>query len=115
MEFLIIEKDHVLMERQALLNDKDVLAGELQHRVRNNLQLISGMLSRQIDVSENGGKEGVRAIARRVMSLATIYDHLLGNGLSRSIDFDGYLRSLCDSLRDFQEAREFAVTLTYEG
>jgi two-component sensor histidine kinase len=112
---LIVEKDQLLTERQALLNEKDVLGGELQHRVRNNLQLISGMLSRQIDVSDNGGKDGIRAIARRVMSLATIYDHLLGNGLSRTIDFDGYLRSLCDSLRDFQETREFAVTLTCEG
>ena len=115
MEGLIVEKDHLLTERQALLNEKDVLAGELQHRVRNNLQLISGMLSRQIDVSDNGGRDGVRAIARRVMSLATIYDHLLGNGLSRTIDFDLYLRSLCESLREFQEVREFAVTLTCDG
>jgi two-component sensor histidine kinase len=102
-------------QMESLIADKEVLAGELQHRVRNNLQLISGMLSRQIDISDNGGKEGIRAIARRVMSLAAIYDHLLGNGLSRSIDFDRYLRSLCDSLRDFQEAREFAVTLICDG
>jgi two-component sensor histidine kinase len=108
METLIVEKESLIVE-------KDVLAGELQHRVRNNLQLISGMLSRQIDLSDNDGKEGIRAIARRVMSLASIYDHLLGNGLSRSIDFDRYLRSLCDSLRDFQDTRKFAVTLTYEG
>jgi two-component sensor histidine kinase len=107
---------HTTIEQmESLIADKEVLAGELQHRVRNNLQLISGMLNRQIDISDNGGREGIRAIARRVMSLAAIYDHLLGNGLSRSIDFDRYLRSLCDSLRDFQEAREFAVTLTCDG
>jgi two-component sensor histidine kinase len=102
-------------QMETLIAEKDVLAGELQHRVRNNLQLISGMLSRQIDLGDHSGKEGIRAIARRVMSLASIYDHLLGNGLSRSIDFDRYLRSLCDSLRDFQDAREFAVTLTCDG
>ena len=107
---------HTTIEQmESLIADKEVLAGELQHRVRNNLQLISGMLSRQIDVSDSGGKEGIRAIGRRVMSLAAIYDHLLGNGLSRSIDFDRYLRSLCDSLRDFQEPREFAVTLICDG
>jgi len=49
------------------------------------------------------------------MSLAKIYDHLLGNGLSRTIDFDRYLRSLCEDLRDFQAIREFGVTLTCEG
>jgi len=115
MESLIAEKDQLLTERQALLTEKDVLAEELQHRVRNNLQLVFGMLNRQIDLSESADKEGMRAIARRVMSLAKIYDHLLGNGLSRTIDFDRYLRSLCESLRDFQEARTFEVTLSCEG
>jgi two-component sensor histidine kinase len=65
MESLVAEKDQFLRECQALLNEKDVLAEELQHRVRNNLQLVFGMLSRQIEVSENGGKEAIRAIARQ--------------------------------------------------
>ncbi len=95
--------------------EKDVLAEELQHRVRNNLQLVLGMLNRQIENGDNAGTEGMRAIARRVMSLAKIYDHLLGNGLSRSIDFERYLRSLCDSLREFQATREFDVALICEG
>ena len=33
---------------------------------------------RQIELAKKDDKEGIRAIARRVMSLATIYDHLLG-------------------------------------
>jgi two-component sensor histidine kinase len=115
MEALIVEKDRLLTERQALLNEKDVLAAELQHRVRNNLQLVSGMLSRQIELSDDAGREGMRAIARRVMSLAKIYDHLLGNGLSRTIDFDRYLRSLCEGLRDFQATSEFDIALICEG
>jgi two-component sensor histidine kinase len=49
------------------------------------------------------------------MSLAKIYDHLLGNGLSRTIDFDQYVRSLCDSLSAFQGNREFHVILICEG
>lgn len=105
-----------IAQMEASIAEKDVLAEELQHRVRNNLQLILGMLNRQIENGDNAGTEGMRAIARRVMSLAKIYDHLLGNGLSRSIDFDRYLRSLCDSLREFQTTtREFDVTLTCEG
>jgi two-component sensor histidine kinase len=115
MESLIVVKDRLLTERQELLNEKDILAQELQHRVRNNLQLVLGMMNRQIDLSDDAGKEGMRAIARRVMSLAKIYDHLLGNGLSRTIDFDHYLRALCEGLRDVQAPREFNVALTCEG
>jgi two-component sensor histidine kinase/putative methionine-R-sulfoxide reductase with GAF domain len=112
MEALIVEKDRLLAERQELLDEKEVLAEELQHRVRNNLQLVLGMLNQQIDESDSSDKEGMRAIARRVMSLAKLYDHLLGNGLSRTIDFDQYLRSLCESLSEVQGPREFEVTLS---
>jgi len=73
------------------------------------------MLRQQIDLNDGGPKEGFRSIARRVVSLAKIYDHLLGNGLSRAIDFDQYVRSLCESLSAFQGDREFHVTLTCEG
>ena len=42
----IAEKDRLLTVQRALLNEKGVLARELNHRVRNNLQLIHGMLER---------------------------------------------------------------------
>ena len=102
-------------EKEALLDEKGVLAAELQHRVRNNLQLVYGMLVKQIDLADEGGKEGIRAIARRVMSLANIYDHLLGHGLVMTIDFGAYLESLCASLKDFQEQGEFEIALVYEA
>lgn len=93
----------------------DTFSFIIRYRVRNNLQLIFGMLNRQIEISTNGGQEGIRAIAVRVMSLASIYDRLLGNGLSRTINFDQHLRSLCASLRNFHEEREFGVELTFDG
>jgi two-component sensor histidine kinase/putative methionine-R-sulfoxide reductase with GAF domain len=106
-------KHRLVTERDALQHEKEVLSDELKHRLRNILQIIFGMLNRQIDVSDEAGKDRIRSIARRVMSLSAVYDHLLGNGLSRTIDFDRCLRSLCEHLREFQEPREFAVTLTY--
>ena len=108
METLIAEKEHLLEER-------GMFAAELQHRVRNNLQLVYGMLMRQIELADKGGKEGIRVIARRVMSLANIYDHLLGHGLVQTIDFGAYLESLCASLQDFQEKGLFDITLVCEA
>ena len=69
---------------------------------------------RQIELAKNGDKEGIRAIARRIMSLATIYDHLLGQGFVRSINFAAYLQSLCASLADFQEKGAFEIALICE-
>lgn len=103
-----------LVELQRISDEKDVFAAELQHRVRNNLQLVYGMLVREIEMPKDDIREGLRAIARRVMSLARIYDHLLGHGLVQTIDFGAYLDSLCISLQDFQTKPEFKIELVCE-
>jgi two-component sensor histidine kinase/ActR/RegA family two-component response regulator len=106
------EKSLQLIEKNRLLAETGVLAQELQHRVRNNLQLVYGMLHKQLDTLTDGPqKEGFSAIARRVMTLAKVYDHLLGAGLSRTIDFGGYLWSLCSSFEALQGAHS-GVSLT---
>jgi two-component sensor histidine kinase len=106
------EKNALLCEEKRLLEEKDVLGQELQHRVRNNLQLVHGMLSQQLQIDTiEAAKDGVNAIARRVMSLAQVYEHLLGTGLSRTIDFGGYLGALCRNFRDLENARQPNVGL----
>jgi two-component sensor histidine kinase len=84
---------------EALMIEKDMMAEELKHRVRNNLQLVNGMLSSHLS-SEAGAssKSSVQAIMRRVMALAEVYEQLLGTGLGRTIDFGDYLMALCASL-----------------
>jgi two-component sensor histidine kinase len=114
LEITLKQMEALIAEKQILLDEKEVLAAELQHRVRNNLQLVYGMLMRQIELAKKDDKEGIRAIARRVMSLATIYDHLLGQGFAQTIDFAAYLHSLCTSLRDFQEKGPFDIALICE-
>jgi two-component sensor histidine kinase/CheY-like chemotaxis protein len=103
MEALIDEKDRLIAAKNSLLIDKNrlleerkVLTLELQHRVRNNLQLIHGMLGRQLQhTTDAEGKQGIGGIARRVMTLSYIYDHFLATGISRTIDFGTFLSSLC--------------------
>ncbi len=109
---LLVAKSAILEEKNRLLDEKSVLARELQHRVRNNLQLVYGMLSKQAQVSTDGaGTEGIKAISRRVMALAQVYDHLLGTGLSHTIDFGKYLSSLCSSFEAMQTGEHPGVGL----
>ncbi|WP_370677027.1 histidine kinase dimerization/phosphoacceptor domain -containing protein [Pleomorphomonas sp. PLEO] len=100
-------------EKDRLLDQKKMLAEELQHRVRNNLQLIYGMLDKQVnDTPDLDGRRGLKAIVRRVSTLAQVYDHLLGREMSRTTDFGGYLKSLCANLAEIQDSPSGAVTLT---
>lgn len=93
----------VLEQMRALVDEKVILAQELQHRVRNNLQLINGMLVEQIrQTTDTKSKSGIHGIVRRVMSLSRVYDHLLGVGMCREVDFAEYVKLLCTSLPDLQ-------------
>jgi two-component sensor histidine kinase len=109
MRVLVEEKDR-------LLEQKKVLAEELQHRVRNNLQLVYGMLSKQVDdTAGEVGQRGVRAIARRVSTVAQVYNHLLGNEMTRTTDFGSYVKSLCLNLAEIQGAPSAGVALTCDS
>jgi two-component sensor histidine kinase len=88
------------------------MAQELRHRVRNNLQLVHGMISKQLHVTTDvSGKAGLSAISRRIIALAQVYDHLLGIGLNRTIDFGGYLSSLCSGIESLQMTQTSDVAL----
>jgi two-component sensor histidine kinase len=74
------------------------------------------MLSKQLgDTVDKAGQRGIKAIARRVSTLAQVYDHLLGAEMTRTIDFGGYVKSLCLNLADIQGAPDGAVTLTCDS
>jgi two-component sensor histidine kinase len=112
----IAQMKSLVQDKDRLLDQKKVLAEELQHRVRNNLQLVYGMLSKQLgDTTDKAGQRGIRAIARRVSTLAQVYDHLLGAEMTRTIDFGGYVKSLCLSLAEIQGAPDGTVTLTCDS
>jgi two-component sensor histidine kinase len=116
MQGMVADRDRLVASQTRLLSDKDMLAQELQHRVRNNLQLVYGMLNKHLGAPGDSvaGSE-VAAIARRVMILAKVYDHLLGTGLGRTIDFGSYLTSLCDSFKDLEPTERRDIGLTCHG
>jgi len=90
-------------EKDRLLVQKNVLAEELQHRVRNNMQLVYAMLSKlSDDIADPMAQRGIKSIARRVSTLAQVYDHLLGTEMTRTTDFGSYVTSLCLNIAEVQ-------------
>ena len=94
-------------------DDHQVLLREMQHRVRNDLQVIYGVVAsearRAVDPWQ---REGFGRINRRVMALAVLYDHLLGVNMDDSIDMGAYLRSLCDRIADATDLSSRAIALS---
>src|SRR4051812_19790636 len=84
---------------QQLVEEKETLSKELKHRVRNNLHLVYGLLTAEMEGAHDAAAiVAFRSIALRVMGLATVFDHLLGTGMNRIINFGEYVSALCNSL-----------------
>ena len=74
---------------------------ELNHRVKNNLAIVSAMLSMQARTS---GSEAVRAqletAVGRIQTIADAHASLYRTGRKDEVDFAAYLQNLCDRLRE---------------
>ncbi|UEM04900.1 GAF domain-containing protein [Skermanella rosea] len=97
-----------------LAEERAVLLRELQHRVKNNLQIITSLLNMQIRRVGTGEVEGqLRIIGSRVETLRVVHDSLFEAGSVERIGLPRYLRTLCESLLAFHGARAEDVTLDF--
>ena len=81
------------------LRDKDVLLRELQHRVKNNLQMITALIrmeARNVPDGETG--ERFDRLAGRIHSLALLYGLLSLEGANDAIDLGVYLSQVASSV-----------------
>jgi two-component sensor histidine kinase len=101
-----------LNELRSAIAERDLLSRELQHRVRNNLQVVLQLLHKQSrQATDEGAKRGFESVAQRVMTLAQVHDHLLATGVSRTTDVGAYLKSLCSALEAFHSETTSDVKL----
>jgi two-component sensor histidine kinase/CheY-like chemotaxis protein len=81
---------------QASLAEKEALLKEVHHRVKNNLQLISSLLSLQAARVENPAVAELFAESRsRVLSMALVHENLYRAGNFASVPMAAHIRGLC--------------------
>jgi PAS domain S-box-containing protein len=85
------------LERQ--LRDKDTALMELQHRVKNNLQIITALIRLESRNMPSGApREPFDRLAGRVESLALLYSLLSGNGQTKDVDLGVYLSQIASAV-----------------
>jgi two-component sensor histidine kinase len=88
-------------ELAALVQQKDVLMRELEHRVKNNLNIISSLLSLESARIEGNEERRILLDAQsRIKSIALIYDLLSRSALGATLDCKAYLQSLAYLLKE---------------
>ena len=94
----LIEDQHKIIEES--LVEKDSLLKEIHHRVKNNLQMVSSLLSMQTKNTKS--REAIEALEEgksRVKAMALIHQKLYQNEGLSVIEMQGYVESLVNSIQ----------------
>ena len=99
MAFEVTEKKHISRSIKQSLKEKETLLQEVHHRVKNNLQIISSIMSLQSSyVKEENTMNILNECQNRIKSMSFIHDSLYLNKDLDSIDFNYYIHGLCRNL-----------------
>lgn len=95
------------------LAEKEVLLREVHHRVKNNLQVISSMLSLQGSTLEGSARFPFEEAQNRVRAMALVHEKLYRGDLD-SVDVAEYLRDLTSALFQAHRVSSSAVQLVVQ-
>jgi len=81
------------------LEEKEVLMKEIHHRVKNNLQIISSIISLQnMRIDDERTQEIFREMQRRIMAISSIHQKLYQGDSVSQINIKEYLTEVVDSI-----------------
>ncbi|MBZ0151543.1 MAG: PAS domain S-box protein [Planctomycetes bacterium] len=91
----ITQRKQAEAELRASLREKETLLREIHHRVKNNMQVVSSLLSLQMQrLGDGGPREAFEECQSRVRTMALIHEKLYVADRLATIAFDEYLRDL---------------------
>ncbi|MGQ9579296.1 MAG: sensor histidine kinase [Candidatus Aminicenantales bacterium] len=103
-------------ELRQLLQEKDVLLREINHRVKNNMQVISSLLSLQAQkLADDQAARALKECQERIRSMALVHDMLYQQRAFHRIEFSSYLRLLSSHLFHAYKADSSLLQLRVEA
>jgi PAS domain S-box-containing protein len=95
----ITERKQMEIKLKKSLNEKEMLLKEIHHRVKNNLMIISSLLSLQTDyIKDKASKNIFIESQNRARSMALIHEKLYQSTDLKSINFGEYIKNLTSEL-----------------
>jgi PAS domain S-box-containing protein len=108
----LTERKRVEEQIRASLREKEVLLKEIHHRVKNNLQIVSGLLILQSEATRSEqALKVLRESQDRVYSMATIHEVLYQSEDMAQVDLTEYVQKLTDHLFSSYNIDSQAITL----
>ena len=100
---------------RAVIASEKVLRSEIDHRVKNSLQVVGAFVSLERRASDNADARGsLERVAQQINTVAALHDHLAISGTSEQVNLGSYLEQVVDLIDD-SLAGDVAVTGTFEA
>lgn len=105
-----------LDQRNALVAQKDLLMREVNHRIKNSLQVVSSLLALQGQSAPEGeARRQIAEAGRRVRAVSDIHTLLYRGQDVQAVPFHEYLTDLCRDLeRSAMQGEEWRLELSLE-
>lgn len=95
----IDERKRTIHRIESLLAEKELLLKEVHHRIKNNMNTISSLISLQINtVSEPSAKLALQDAENRIQSMSTLYDKLYQSLGYKELSIRDFLTTLVDEV-----------------
>jgi PAS domain S-box-containing protein len=112
----ISERKHREESIEAALKEKDVLLGEIHHRVKNNLQVIHSLLDLQSSkIRDEVALQLLRESQNRLKSMAMIHQTLYESKDFARVDFRSFLEALVPTLVSSYSVDPHRINLVISG
>jgi PAS domain S-box-containing protein len=78
--------------------DAQVLTNEIAHRIKNNLQIVVGLIAYEIKSTVAACIPGLKAMQARIGAIAQLYDLLSQSSRGQNVAVDAYLREIAKTM-----------------
>lgn len=88
-----------ITDRKQRERDALGLANEISHRIKNNLQIVVGLIAYEVNFTAAPCVPGYRAMQARIGAIAQLYDLISHSSHGHAIDVGDYLREIAKTMR----------------
>jgi two-component sensor histidine kinase len=96
---------------ESQIRDRDMLMRELQHRVKNNLQLITALIRLEARSAKEGETVALARLASRIDALTVLYRTLSTEDAPADIDLGQYLSDIASSVMQVSAADNIKIDI----
>lgn len=106
------ELGRVVEEQKATLAQRDLLLREVYHRVKNNLQMVDGLLVMQSrQMTDPDARKALRGLRDRIFALGLVHQQLMSSSDLKTFDVAPFLGELSSNIVDGEAGGGVALSV----